>query len=70
MTDRVKGLVYIFPDKELTEEMVGIIKTRTEKEDLFIGYCEHMIIIDLDKCAMYVANKDNPNILKLKEIET
>ena len=70
MTDRVKGLVYIFPDTELPEKAIDLIKNRTEKEDLFIGYCENMIIIDLDKCAMYVVNKDNPKILKLKEIET
>ncbi len=68
MTEHTKGLVWIFPHHPINKSLKDVFNNRHPNEDAFLGFYEEVIIIDLDKCVMYVANSDNPKILKLKEI--
>jgi hypothetical protein len=66
-----KVLTWIFP-KASTEQVQlirEVLTNRKSDDDIFIGNCEEVTIIDFEKQIMYIVEKGNPRIIRVEEME-
>jgi hypothetical protein len=64
--------IYVFPDGPIDKTVYELLREAEEDEEItsvFIGNCPKLWVVDLEKMAIYVLEKGNHKLLKLKEME-
>ena len=63
------GRIYVLPNHPFSLEIKEVfLQAEGAKniQDVFLGNCEELWVIDLERGAVYMISKDNPKLLKVE----
>lgn len=62
--------VFCFPRQDISVKIKDLLLEADKfDQNVFLGMVDEVWIIDLENQAMYIANSENPQLLKLKPLE-